>query len=218
MTLALVGSPCLAGALAAGCGTSEQNSQAQRLQGVSVLSATAPLRDRLITRSEVTSASDADAVRTFLQLWSRLQFRAWDQAVALIQPALREAIGPALLTGALAGDVIVWQATKPKIISASVTGGTAVITFVARDEGDHLLPAAISFQRAEGGWRVSYFSLLDGAVARAVQLRAQAQLEPLATKPNAEAVRQGQAAGAIQSVYLERQLRSSPRRGGAGVP
>lgn len=204
-----------ASALLAGCGSGTQKHQAQRLENLSILSATAPLGDRLVKRSEVDSASDKNGVRTFLQLWSVLQYRAWDQAVAMFQPGLRDAIGPALLTGALAGDIIVWQATKPQIVSATVTNGTALIRFVARDETDNLLPASISLQRTEGSWHVSYFSLLDGALQRSVQLREQAAIEPLATKAAAEAVRQGNAAGSLQSAYLERQVRS--KHGGTGA-
>jgi hypothetical protein len=204
-----------ASALVTGCGSGTQRQQAQRLGNLSILSATAPLGDRLVKRSEVDSASDTNGVRTFLQLWSLLQYRAWDHAVAMFQPGLREAIGPALLTGALAGDVIVWQATKPQIVSAAVTNGTALIRFVARDERDNLLPASISLQRTGGSWRVSYFSVLDGALQRSVQLREQAAIDPLATKAAAEAVRQGDAAGSLQSAYLERQVHS--KHGGTGA-
>jgi hypothetical protein len=206
-----------AAALLAGCSGGSQKAQAQRLESLSILSATAPLGDRLVKHSEVTSASDAAGVRTFLQLWSLLQYRAWDQAVAMFDPGLREAIGPALLTGALAGYVIVWQGTKPQIVSATETNGKAFIKFVARDERDQLLPASISLERGEGGWRVAYFSLLDGALERSVQLREQAAIDPLATKPAAEAVRQGDAAGSLQSAYLERKVRSSAKHGGTGA-
>src|SRR5438309_806857 len=110
-----------AAALSAGCGGTAQKHQAQQLENLSIVSATAPLRDRLVKRSDVEAASDVSGARTFLQLWSLLQYRAWDQAVAMFQPGLREAIGPALLTGALAREVIVWQATKPQIVSATQT-------------------------------------------------------------------------------------------------
>jgi hypothetical protein len=201
--------------LLAGCSGGAQKAQAQRLGNLSILSATAPLEDRLIKRSEVDSASDTNGVRTFLEFWSLLQYRAWDQALATFVPGLRETIGPALLTGALAGDVLVWQATKPQIVSTAVTNGTALIRFVARDELDHLLPSSISLQKVEGVWRVVYFSLLDAALQRSVQLREQAAIDPLATKPAAEAVRQGDAAGSLQSAYLERQIRSKHVGNGA---
>lgn len=207
----------LMAALLAGCSSGAQKAQAQRLENRSILSATAPLGDRLIKGSEVDSASDTNGVRTFLQLWSLLQYQSWDHALAMFVPGLRETIGTALLTGALAGDVVVWQATKPQIVSASVTNGTALIRFVARDETDKLLPASISLQRTEGVWRVSYFSLLDGALERSVQLREQAAIDPLATKPAAEAVRQGDAAGSLQSVYLEKQVHASAKNGGTGT-
>jgi hypothetical protein len=196
-----------AAASLAGCGEGAQKQEAHRLENLSIISATSPLSDRLVKRSEVDAASDASGVHTFLQLWSLLQYRAWDQAVAMFEPSLRETIGPALLTGALAGDLLVWQATKPQIVSATHSNGTALIRFVARDETDKLLPASISLQGGPGGWKVSYFSLLDTALAHSVAHREQAAIDPLATKASAEAVRQGEAAGALQSEYLERQVR-----------
>jgi hypothetical protein len=194
--------------LFAGCGGDAQKHEAQGLEKLSIVSSTAPLSNRIVERAEVNAASDVNGVRTFLQLWSLLQYRAWDQAVAMFQPALREVIGPELLTGALASEVIVWQATKPQIVSATQSSGTVLIKFLARDEKDNLLPASISLQRgAAGSWQVSFFSLLDGALQHTVEHREQAALAPLSTKPAAEAVRQGETAGSLQSLYLERQVR-----------
>jgi hypothetical protein len=203
---------CLFGVVALGCGSSTQKRQAQQLENASVLSNTAPLSDRLVKQSEIGSASDAAAVRTFLQLWSLLQYQAWDQAEQLFQPGLREAIGASLLSQALAQNVVMWQATKPKIVTAT-GGATAVITFMARNEVGAMVPASISFQQTGGSWLVSYFSLLDGAIQRTVQQRTQAQIEPLATKPSPEAVRQGFAAMPLQSNYLERQARTAAKQG-----
>jgi hypothetical protein len=207
----------LSAVLALGCGGSTQKRQAQRLENVSVLSNTAPLSDRLVKQSEVRSASDTAAVRTFSQLWSLLQYQAWDQAEQLFQPGLREAIGASLLSQALAQNVVMWQATKPKIVTATSHGSTALITFLARNEAGTVVPASISFQQASGSWLVSYFSLLDGAIQRTVQRRTQAQIEPLATKPSPEAVRQGFAAMPLQSNYLERQARAAAKRGHGGA-
>lgn len=203
-----------AAALSAGCGGNAQKREAQRLENLSIVSATSPLSDRLVKRSDVDAASEANGVRTFLQLWSLLQYRAWDQAVAMFQPGLREAIGPGLLTGALANEVLVWQATKPQIVSASQSNGTAFIKFLTRDEKDNLLPASISLRRGQGRWQVSYFSLLDGALQRSVAHSVQAAIDPLATKASAEAIRRGEAAGSLQSSYVQREVR---KRGGAGA-
>src|SRR5947207_4226707 len=60
---------CLVGFMAQGCGGSQKH-VAQQLQEESVLSNTAPLSDRLITQSEIRSASDEKALQTFLQVWS----------------------------------------------------------------------------------------------------------------------------------------------------
>jgi hypothetical protein len=204
---------CASGAFALGCGDSAQKREAQRLEGASILSSTAPLSQRLIRQSEIQAAPDSAAQRTFLRLWSTLQFGGWDQAEQFFQPGLRNTIGIAVLAQGLAQDSLIWQATKPRIVTARVTGQKAAITFLARDEKDDVVPASISFESTDGVWLVSYFSMLDGAVQRAVQLRLQAQLEPLGTKPSAEAVRQGNAAAALQSTYLERQLRSAGAKG-----
>jgi hypothetical protein len=204
---------CASGAFALGCGDSAQKQEAQRLEGASILSSTAPLSQRLIKQSEIQAAPDSAAQRTFLRLWSTLQFGAWDQAEQFFQPGLRDTIGVAVLAQGLAQDSLIWQATKPRIVTASVTDGKAAISFLARDEKNGVVPASISFESTNGVWLVSYFSMLDGAVQRAVQLRLQAQLEPLGTKPSAEAVRQGNAAAALQSTYLERHLRSAGAKG-----
>jgi hypothetical protein len=148
-----------------------------------------------------------------LELWSRLQFQSWEQAERLFQPGLRDAIGASLLAQALESDLIVWQATKPKIISAHSTGATAVVMFLAHSETGVVTPTSISFERTDGHWLVSYFSLLDEALQRTVQTRAQAQIEPLATKASPEAVRQGFNAAALQSSYLERRLRPTAAEG-----
>lgn len=204
---------------ALGCSSSALKRQAQQLQSTSVLSKTAPLSERLVKPSEIASASDAAATRTFLQLWSLLQFQAWDRATLLFEPGLRNAIGPSLLAQALEDYVIVWQGTKPQIISARATGDKSLITFMSRNEAGDLMPGSISFQRVEGRWLVYFFSLLDPAIERTVQLRAQARIDPLATKPSPEAVRQGLAAGPLQSNYLERKLRAeAAKRRAAGKP
>jgi hypothetical protein len=195
--------------VAIGCGDSAQKREARALESESILSDTAPLEQRLIKPSEIAAAPDSAARRTFLQLWSTLQFGAWDRAEQLFEPGLRSAIGPALLAEGLEQYLLIWQATKPRIVTAKVSGETATITFLARDEKDRVVPASISFTRSGGAWLVSYFSLLDGALQRAAQLTTQAQLEPLGTKPSAEAVRKGNAAAGLQSTYLERRQRPS---------
>ena len=198
---------CAGAGLLLGCGDSAQKREAQKLESASILSSTAPLSKRLVKQAEIEATSDSAAERTFLQLWSLLQYGAWDQAEELFQPGLREAIGPSLLAQALAQDILVWQATKPRIVGTRVTGSSVLITFLTRDEKNGIVPASISFERAKGVWLVSYLSMLDFAIQRSVQSRLQAQLEPLATKPSAEAVRQAAAAATLQSKYLERRLR-----------
>jgi hypothetical protein len=207
-----------AATVAIGCGESAQKREARALEGASILSDTAPLEQRLIKPSEIAAAPDSAARRTFLQLWSTLQFGAWDRAEQFFEPGLRSTIGPALLAEGLQQYLLIWQATKPRIVTAKVSGETATITFLARDEKDRVVPASISFTRSAGAWLVSYFSLLDGALQRAAQLTTQAQLEPLGTKPSAEAVRKGNAAAALQSSYLERRQRPSAtgEAGGSG--
>jgi hypothetical protein len=212
MRFGVSASMCLAVALGVGCGGSSPTRQAQQLENMSVLSKTAPLSSRLIKQSEISAAPDTAAERTFLQLWSLLQYQAWDQAEQLFQPGLRDAIGASVLAQALAQNAIAWQATKPHIVTASVRGPTAVIMFMSRNEADAVVPASISFQQANGAWLVSYFSMLDGLIQRAVQQRTQAQIEPLATKPSPEAVRQGFAVIPLQSNYLERQERAAAKQ------
>jgi hypothetical protein len=193
----------------AGCGGTAQTNAAQKLESASILSNTAPLDERLVKQSEVEAASDTAGVRSFLHLWSLLQFQSWDSAVQLFEPGLRAAVGPSLLAQALENGLIIWQGTKPRIVSAHVSGATATITFLARDEQGHVVPTSISFGGAPGSWLVSYFPLLNGLIQRTVQLRVQAQIDPLGTKANAEAIRQGDNAARIQSTYLERRLRAA---------
>jgi len=192
--------------IVSGCGSSAQKREAQKLENASILSKTAPLGDRLLKQSEITSASDTAAQRTFLQLWSLLQFEAWAQAEQLFEPGLRSAIGVSLLAGAFENDIIVWQATKPQIVSARVAGTMATISFLARNEEGTVMPTSISFGGAPGAWRVAYFPLLNPAISRTAEQRAQARIEPLGTKPSPEAVRQGDSASNIQGTYLERRL------------
>jgi hypothetical protein len=191
-----------------GCGTSAQKREARALEAGGVLSNTAPLDERLVTASDINSASDKYGVRTFLQLWSLLQYGAVDRALVLFEPELRKTIGTTLLAQALETDLLIWQGTKPHVVSAGGSTTTATITFQARDETDKLLPGSVTLRGGEGRWRVAYFSPLNFALQRTVQLRVQATIEPLATKPSPEAVRQGDAASAIQTTYLEHLLRA----------
>jgi hypothetical protein len=191
-----------------GCGEAAQRKEAQALQRASVVSSTAPLPDRLVTPAEIESVSDALAKKTFLQLWSLLQFRSWDRAATLFEPGLRRTVGLSTLTAGLEANLLVWQATKPKITSAGIAGGRATVTFLARDERNNVTPAAITFRGGKAHWHVMYFSMLNFALQRAVQTRVQGELEPLATKPNVEAVRQGLNASRLQNLYLERLTRS----------
>src|SRR5690242_18111575 len=92
----------------AGCGQEAQNSQAQQLQKVGVLSKTAPLDQRLVTQTEIASTPDNSGARTLLQLWSLLQYQAWDRAAQMFQPGLQRAIGTSLLAQALEEGVLVW--------------------------------------------------------------------------------------------------------------
>ena len=192
--------------IVAGCGSSAQKREAQQLENASVLSKTAPLSDRLVKQSEINSTSDTDAARTFLQLWSLLQFEAWGQAEQLFEPGLRSAIGASLLAAAFENDLVVWQSSKPQIISARVAGTMATISFLARNEQGNVVPTSISFGAASGTWLVSYFSLLNPAIARTTEQREQARIEPLGTKPSPEAVRRADSAANIQATYLERKL------------
>jgi hypothetical protein len=199
-------------AVLAGCGESAQNKEAQQLENVSVLSSTAPLQSRIITQAELNAVPDGEAVRTFLVLWSRLQFESWPSAVELFEPALRDTIGDSTLVQALAADLAVWQGSKPGIINKRVTGASATIEFIVRVEKDQLSPSSITFKRSGKGWLVSYMSLLDSALQRSVQTRVQAAISPLGTKPAAEAVRQGYSALGLQSTYLQRELAAEARR------
>lgn len=204
--LAMVGALVAAGGALSGCGTAAQNKEAQQLENVSVLSSTVPLQSRMVKQAEVERASDGAAAKTFLQLWSRLQFESWPAALELFEPGLRRAIGDATLSQALAADLVLWQGSRPGIVSTRVAGSIATIEFVIRDEKNDLAPSAITFRRSGGSWRVVYMSLLDSALQRSVQTRVQAAIEPLATKPAAEAVRQGYAALSLQSAYLQKEL------------
>src|SRR5437870_2885774 len=113
-TLILIGSV----AILAGCSSSAQKREAQKLERLGIVSNTAPLPERLVTQAEVNSASDTAAVQTFLHMWSVLQFVATDQVEEIFEPELRQLIGPSLLAAAIEGEVIIWQATKPKILSS----------------------------------------------------------------------------------------------------
>jgi hypothetical protein len=208
---------CASASLLGGCGKGSQKREAQKLVSKSVLSSTAPLSARLIKESEIDSASNPPPVRTFLRLWSLLQFQSWNQAEELFQPGLREAIGAPLLAQGLAAFLVIWQGTKPHVVSVHVVGPNALISFLARDEADGVIPASISLQRTGESWLVSYFSLLDGALQRSVQSRVQAQIDPLATKPAPHAIREGIKASQLQSTYLESAGRASSaaKRGGA---
>ena len=201
----------VAAACVTGCGNSAQNLEAQKLENVSVLSATAPLSSRLVKQSEIAGASDVAAVRTFLLLWSRLQYQSWPAAAELFEPGLRSTIGESNLPQALAAGVIVWQGSKPGVIASRVSGNTAVIEFLARDEKNNLMPSSITFRRSSRRWLVAYMSMLDTALQRSVQTRVQAAIEPLATKPAVEAVRQGYAALGFQSDSLQRELAAEAR-------
>jgi hypothetical protein len=207
-TCGVTGALCACVLLTAGCGSSAQKRQVRELENQGVLASTTPLGQRLISQAEVTGASDEHAAQTFLQLWSLLQFQSWDQAAALFAPGLRQTIGDGLLLQTLESNVVVWQGTKPKIVSATAkSDDTAVIRFFARNEVGTVVPTSITFERGSGSWLVSYFPLLDVALQRTAQIRAQGQIEPLATKPSPEAVRQGDSAFVLQSVYQERRLR-----------
>jgi hypothetical protein len=205
---------CATATFVAGCGTGAQRHAAQQIENVSVVSNAAPLSERLVTQSEIASASNTAAVGSFLKLWSLLQFQSWDQAEQLFEPGLRSVIGASVLAQALAADVIVWEAARPKIVAANATATSAVITFLARGETGVVMPSSISFERIGGSWLISYFSLLDAAIQRSVQARAQAEIEPLATKPSPEAVRQGFNALVLQSTYLERHAPDRPIEAG----
>src|SRR5437016_6200778 len=76
-------------ALVAGCGSSAQQREAQNLERLGIVSNTAPLSQRLVTQAEVNAASDAAAIRTFLHMWSLLQFAAADQVETIFEPELR---------------------------------------------------------------------------------------------------------------------------------
>lgn len=208
---ALVAAAVFAFALA-GCGGSSQKHEAGALEEAGLLASTAPLAARLIHQSEINAASDKNGQRTFLRLWSLLQYGAVDRAELLFAPDLRRAIGTALLAQALSSNQLIWQGTKPHIVSTSESGTSVTILFQARDETDKLLPGSITLRGGEGHWEVTYLSLLNFALQRTVQLRVQASIEPLATKPNPEAVRQGDSASAIQTTYLERLLRTETTR------
>jgi hypothetical protein len=92
-----------------------------------------------------------------------------------------------------------------------VSGDSAVIEYAARDENNNLAPPSMTLRGSKRGRLVAHTPMLDAALQRSVQTRVQVAIEPLATKPAIEAVRQGYAAPGLQSNYLQRELAAEAR-------
>lgn len=196
-------------ALLMGCGGSADD-EARKINTLGVLRDSAPIPSYHVTDEEIAKAPKGTVRGAFLRYWNNLQFGAWAAAANTYEPGLRGHIGEGLLIRALTNQSATYRAGKPKVVSADTRRNRALVRYLR--VGTDVTPASMNWTRdAWGQWRIAYNPLLDQALGDVKQLEVQQQIDPLAQRPAADALRAGSRARLLQSEYLARTRGSSAR-------
>jgi hypothetical protein len=202
----------LAGLVLAGCGS--EDSTARKLRQETVTDTAALLRKNLVTEDDIRREEAGSPRQALLRFWSTLQYKAWWDATGFYEPGLRDAVGAPTIADGLKYQEAFWRGTRPDIRTVRADGrDRQTVEFLADAGGSRPEAFSVTWERAGGRWLIAYDSMLDRAVRSAVQEAAQMRIDPLATRPAPEAVREGIAAAQRQSDYLARReqaQRSSP--------
>lgn len=189
------------------CGGSADD-EARRVQTTSVIAKNDPVKRFLVTQQEIERAREGSARRAFLQYWSDLQFQAWESAAERFEPGLRRFIGEDTLIRALANQGSSYRSSRPDI-AATISRGNRALIHYFRIGTDDPAPASISWVRDAGGrWHISFDPMLDQALGDIRQLETQQNVNPLAQKPSASALRAGARARRLQSQYAAQRDRA----------
>jgi hypothetical protein len=194
-----------------GCGGGATR-EARQLSGISILEKTKPLGQNLVKQSEIKKTSDASGVKTLLQFWLALQYQDYESATSFFYPGLANFVGVAELALALKNEGSLWSSTKPDIVEATTSGGTARAIFVIRNLLGNVTPVTVAFRKLGTAWKINYLTLLDEALKAYAQQYGQSQ----SAARSSQSVKIGLAAGArafqLQSEYLQ-----AERTGSAGA-
>jgi hypothetical protein len=209
---------CGVAALAlAGCGSGDATREAHQLSGISILEKTKPLGQNLVRQSEIDKTSDASGVKTLLQFWLALQYQDYESATSFFYPGLANFVGVAQLALALKSEGSLWGSTKPDVVEATTSGGTARVIFVVRNLLGKVAPVTVSFRKLGTTWKINYLTLLDEALRAYAQQYGQSQ----STSGSPQALKLGLAAGArafrLQSEYLQTERTGSAGTGTVGA-
>ncbi len=217
ITRSKAGITCGVAALAlAGCGGGATH-EARQLSGISILEKTKPLGQNLVKQSEIDKTSDASGVKTLLQFWLALQYQDYESATSFFYPSLANFVDVSQLALALRNEGSLWSSTKPNVVEATTSGGTARVIFVISSLLGNATPVTVSFQKLGTAWKINYLTLLDEALRTWAQQRTQIESAPTSSQPSKLGLAAGVRAFQLQSKYLEKE-RTESAQSGARAP
>ena len=145
-----------------GCGGGAGR-EARKLSSFSVLEATKPLDENLVSPDELEPASDAAGVRTLLEFWLTLQHGNYRAATGYFGPTIVNRFGARTIALRLRQLAPLWDSTKPTIVTATAARRTARVYFTVRDLNGKIGSVEIIFSRLGASWKISFFPLLTAA-------------------------------------------------------
>ena len=190
----------------ASCGGGSDD-EARDLAARSILDDPPPLKEALVGRDEIEKQGLQSPERAFLQLWRSLQYQSWLDAVLSYTPALRRAVGDDRLVEALKGQAAYFRSVRPSLRETIRRGRRATLEYIITDLSGDRTPRSVSLVETGRGWEVFYDPFLDEALREAARAATQAEINPLARKPDKRALAAGAAASQLQSAYLAQALR-----------
>lgn len=182
----------------------------------SIVKGVKPVRLALVEPSDVKAQPADSPERAFLDMWSTLQYAAWDESLKFFDPELRSFIGPARLMEALKAQAQVFRTVRPSFVRVRRRGAEVTIHFKGKPENGNTTVGSVTMTRSRGLWRVKFLSLLDDGLRAHATQSVQAEFSPETSRISPRAQAAGFAASQIQSEFIARQLRRAGRTSPAG--
>jgi hypothetical protein len=191
--VALIGLAVLAALVLSSCGGGESQP---------------PEANNLVGQAELEKYPPDSAARSFLELWSDLQYQSWAEVAAYYSPGLRRFIGTEELVGAKKVDASTFPVTKPEIGRIKEDGPETTIYYSMALPGGTRELGSTTWRKEGGNWEMIYDSRLDAELNQFARNRVEteehgAPSTEAGKAPSAAASRAGIEAAHLQSEYLE---------------
>lgn len=169
------------------------------------------LPSELLNEDDLERYPPASAQRAFLNWWSDLQFRSWPDAIARLDPGLKDTIGSTTLIDGFEPNSAWYPTAQPRVLMRKKSRGTVTLRYaVAAPDGEQVLTENAVMVDSPAGWRIVYDSTLDSAVRAGLAERIRIEEDPTLGGPPPRALRASQELNRRIKAFLVRRLGSQP--------